>query len=80
MRTRVQKWGNSLAVRIPKAFALEVGLEKDGEIELSIDQGRLVVVPPGKPSYTLDDLLSGVRPSNLHSETDWGPPLGKEVW
>lgn len=80
MRTRVQKWGNSLALRIPKAFALEVGLEKDGEVELSVEGGRLVVVPPVAPLYTLDELLAGVRPSNLHAETDWGPPVGKEIW
>jgi antitoxin MazE len=80
MRTRVQKWGNSLALRIPKAFALEVGLEQDGEVELSVEKGRLVVVPPVTQSYTLDELLAGVRPSNLHKETDWGPPVGKEIW
>lgn len=80
MRTRVQKWGNSLALRIPKAFAEEVGLEQDGEVDLSVDKGRLVVVPPVRPSYTLEELLEGVRPSNLHEETDWGPPVGKEVW
>ncbi|MEA2163324.1 MAG: antitoxin MazE [Thermoanaerobaculia bacterium] len=80
MRTRVQKWGNSLALRIPKAFALEVGLEQDGEVELSVEAGRLVVLPPALPSYSLDQLLSAVRPSNLHKETDWGPPTGKEIW
>ena len=80
MRTRVQKWGNSLALRIPKAFALEVGLEEDGEVDLSVDKGRLVVVPPVTPSYTLAELLADVRPSNLHAETDWGPPVGKEIW
>ncbi|MEA2345376.1 MAG: antitoxin MazE [Thermoanaerobaculia bacterium] len=80
MRTRVQKWGNSLALRIPKAFAQEVGLEQDGEVDLSVEKGRLVVVPPVTPSYTLEELLAGIRPSNLHEETDWGPPVGKEIW
>jgi antitoxin MazE len=80
MRTRVQKWGNSLALRIPKAFALEVGLEKDGEVEISVKKGCLVVEPPVAPSYTLDELLAGVRPSNLHAETEWGPAVGKETW
>ena len=80
MRTRIQKWGNSLALRIPKAFALEVGLERDGEVELSVEKGRLVIVPPSMPSYTLEELLSGVRPSNIHAETDWGPAVGKEAW
>ncbi|MBL8112027.1 MAG: AbrB/MazE/SpoVT family DNA-binding domain-containing protein [Acidobacteria bacterium] len=80
MRTRVQKWGNSLALRIPKAFALELGMQEDGEVELTVEKGRLVAVPPIVPVYTLDELLAGVRPSNLHSESDWGPPVGKEVW
>jgi antitoxin MazE len=80
MRTRVQKWGNSLALRIPKAFAQEVGLEQDGEVDLSVEKGRLVVVPPVIPSYTLEELLAGIRPSNLHEETNWGPPVGKEIW
>jgi antitoxin MazE len=80
MRTKVQKWGNSLAVRIPKAFAIEVGLERDRDVELSVQGGRLVVEPPAGPSYTLEQLLAGVRPSNLHRETAWGPPVGNEVW
>jgi antitoxin MazE len=79
MRTRVQKWGNSLALRIPKAFALEVGLSEDREVDLSVQRGCLVVEPPA-PSYTLEELLAGVRPSNLHGEIDWGPPVGKETW
>ena len=80
MRTKIQKWGNSLAVRIPKAFAVEVGLERDREVELSVLGGRLVVEPRATRSYTLEQLLAGVRPPNLHRETDWGPPVGKEVW
>ena len=81
MRARVQKWGNSLALRIPETFAAEAGLEKDGEVELSVEKGRIsVVVPPGSPTYTLEELLAGVQSSNLHGETDWGPPVGKEIW
>lgn len=80
MRTKIQKWGNSLAVRIPKAFAVEVGLERDRDVELSVQAGRLVVELPSAPSYTLEQLLAGVRPSNVHRETDWGPPVGREVW
>lgn len=80
MRTRVQKWGNSLALRIPKAFAAEMGLEKDREVELSLVKGRLVAEATPSPSYTLEELLAEVRPSNLHGETDWGPSVGKEIW
>lgn len=80
MRARIQKWGNSLALRLPKELALEVCLEKDGEVELSVEKGHLVITPRVTRSYTLDELLAGVRPSNLHGETKWGLPVGKEVW
>jgi len=80
MRTRIQKWGNSLALRIPKAFAVEAGFEKDREVEVSVEARRLIVQVPARPSYTLEELLDGVRPSNLHREVDWGPPVGEEVW
>ena len=80
MKTRVQKWGNSLALRIPKVFALEVGLENDSEVDLSVQGGRLVLAPPAPKTYSLEELLAAVRPSNLHNETDWGAPVGKEIW
>lgn len=80
MRTHVQRWGNSLAVRIPKSFAEEVGLERGSPVELRLDQGRLVVEPSGPPAPRLEDLLRGVRKSNLHGEIDSGPAQGKEAW
>lgn len=79
MRTRLQKWGNSLAIRIPRALAQKVGPEQNGVVELSVERGRLVVVPAVAPSYNLDELLAGIRPSNLHEETDWGLAVGKEI-
>jgi antitoxin MazE len=80
VNARVQKWGNSLAVRIPKPFALEVGLVKDGEVEITVDEGNLVISPRLARSYHLADLLAGVRKGNLHSEVDTGVPVGREVW
>lgn len=67
-------------MRIPRALAQAVGLEQDGEVELSGEKGRVVIAPLSAPSYTLDELLASIRPSNLHEETDWGPAVGKEVW
>jgi len=80
MRTRVQRWGNSLAVRIPKSFAEEVGLENDSLVELRLDQGKLVVEPSGPAAPRLEELLQGVRKGNLHGEVDSGPAQGKEAW
>jgi len=58
MRVRVQKWGNSLAIRIPKPFAAEAGVSQGGEVELAVSRGRLVVAPLVAPRYRLRELLA----------------------
>jgi len=80
MRTRVQRWGNSLAVRIPKSFAEEVGLRDDSPVDLRLSHGKLVLEPSAPRPASLDQLLSGVRKSNLHAEFDSGPAQGREAW
>jgi antitoxin MazE len=80
MKTRVQKWGNSLAVRIPKSFAAEAGLGANDDVELSLVDGALVVKPVRPPVPTLAELLRGVTEDNLPGEWDTGPAVGKEVW
>ena len=80
MTTSVQKWGNSLAVRIPKGVADEIGLAEDTPVELSIAGGVITITPRTVTIPTLDELLDGITPENLHPETDWGPPVGEEIW
>ena len=80
MKTQVQKWGNSLALRISKPFAEEVGLTPNSVVEVSLAQGKLVIAPVIKPRYTLKQLLKRVNKRNLHREVDSGPAVGKEVW
>jgi antitoxin MazE len=79
MRTQVQKWGNSLALRIPRTFAVESNLQAGSEVDLSIVKGRLIVAPISKPDYSLEELLDGVTKHNIHSEVDAGPPQGREA-
>ena len=79
LQTQIQKWGNSLAVRIPKPFALEVGLEQNSTVTVSVVDGKLVLEPV-KPDYTLAELLSQVTPENLHQEVETGAAVGSEVW
>ncbi len=79
MRTRIQKWGNSLGLRIPRSQARQVRVEAGSEVEVSIERGRLVIIPARAPKYRLKDLLDGVTPRNRHDETDWGPGVGREV-
>ena len=80
MLTKVQKWGNSLALRIPKAFALDAQLENDSVVEVSLVDGQIVIKPVSTPNWTLEQLLAGVNSDNLHHETDTGDAVGNEVW
>jgi len=80
MKVRVQRWGNSLAVRIPKSFAAETRIQQDAEVELSIDRGRLIISPVPPAGITLEELLEGVTPENLHGEFETGPAVGAETW
>jgi len=80
MKTRVQKWGNSLALRIPKSFASEVGFQKETPVEVSLADGKLVIFPVSPPKLTLKQLLAKITKDNLHSEVDAGPAAGNEAW
>jgi antitoxin MazE len=80
MKTRVQKWGNSLALRIPKTFANEVGLLNESSVEVSLANGKLVVVPIEKPNLSLKKLLAQITEENIHHEVDSGPAVGIEAW
>jgi len=80
MVTRVKKWGNSLALRIPKPLAQEVGLTDDSPVHVVVRGGKLEIEPAVEAAPSLEDLLAGVSKMNLHSEVDWGSPVGKETW
>ena len=80
MLTKVQKWGNSIALRIPKAFADEIQIASDSAVELTVEDGKLVIAPVEREAYSLEELLARVTPENIHAEIDWGERVGDEVW
>jgi antitoxin MazE len=80
METRVQKWGNSLALRIPKPLADEMGVKDNAPVRIFLKDGQLVVTPVARPALKLADLLSLVTEANLHREVDTGPASGSEAW
>jgi antitoxin MazE len=79
MVTRVQKWGNSLALRIPQSFAVQVKVATGTAVDIAVEKGQLVVRPVPQ-RYRLRDLLKAVDARNLHEEVQTGPPVGREVW
>ena len=80
MKVQVQKWGNSLALRIPKSFAQETGIDQGMAVDISLEEGGIVIRPLIEPAYSLDGLLSKVTKQNIHKEVDTGPSQGREVW
>jgi antitoxin MazE len=80
IETTVSKWGNSLAVRIPRSLAKDAQLAEGDSVAMDLDaKGRIVLSSPRK-IYRLSDLVARISPKNLHRETDWGKPEGKEIW
>lgn len=80
MNATVQKWGNSLALRIPGPLAKDVHLQQGSVVELVVIEGEMVVKPKGQRKYSLSQLLKGMTKNNRHSEQDWGGEMGQEIW
>ena len=80
MIATVQKWGNSLGVRIPRPVAHDAAISEGTSVDMRVRDGQLVITPAKKAKVQLADLLKGVKPGNLHSEVDTGAPVGGEVW
>jgi antitoxin MazE len=79
MKTRVAKWGNSLALRLPKAVTSSLSLKEGTEIELT-EHAEGILLRPAGLSYDLEELIKEIRPDNLHTFVETGKPTGKEVW
>ena len=79
MLAKTQKWGNSLALRIPKAMAQECGIGVDSSVEI-LREGDLMIIRPVRKTVSLDTLLAKITKDNIHSEVPCGNPVGKEAW
>ncbi len=80
MVVKIQKWGNSLALRIPKAFTREINIEDGSKVNLVLEDGKLMVIPMELKHYKLSKLLLQIQENNLHGEVDTKGPVGKESW
>jgi len=79
MKTHVQRWGNSLAIRIPKAFAMEAGLHPSAEVEITFQNGQIVLTSLSRRAYSLEELVAAITDENRYPETDFGPDVGNEA-
>jgi len=71
MHIKVQKWGNSLALRIPKSIAVDTQLENDSIVKVSVVEGQIIIKPIVKTDWTLEELLAGINEGNIHSEVEF---------
>lgn len=78
MEAVVQKWGNSLGIRIPNLIARELSL-KNGSVVSINDNGNEIVIKPVQKKK-LSEMLKMINNENLHEAVDWGKPAGKEIW
>ena len=79
MKATIQKWGNSLALRLPKALATEARLAEGSRVELVRTEAGVLLKPRRTPRYRLSELLARVTKKNIHPETPWGPDVGREI-
>jgi antitoxin MazE len=79
MANIINRWGNSLGVRIPLPVANELGFKIGTVVDVTIEDGK-AVISPIKKKYTLSELLEGVTPDLIEGEYDWGQPVGNEAW
>jgi antitoxin MazE len=80
MHVRVQKWGNSLAVRIPKPLAEDAEVKEGTVLNLAVSEGKVVATPVERKKQSLKQLLAKITRKNLHAEVDSGPSVGREIW
>lgn len=78
MNTKIKKWGNSLALRIPSELAKDIGLSEETDVKIRVDNGNIIITPISE--ITLEELLMQVTDDNIHNEVDFGKPTGKEIW
>jgi len=80
MQTQIKKWGNSLALRIPKLLAEQLDIKTDTEVEIVVEDGQMVIKPLPEPTLTLEEMLAQITAENLHEEVETGTAVGGEAW
>ena len=78
MSAKIQKWGNSVGVRIPKTIMEKANLSINSEIEIEYKNQKIIIFAK-KKNIQLKDLLSQITKNNLHTENNY-IKAGKEIW
>ena len=79
MKATIQKWGNSLAIRIPKNITKDSRVSEGSNIDIMVENGK-IILSPSPIEYSLKELLKNVTNENIHSEISTGDYIGGEIW
>ena len=80
MNATIQKWGNSLALRIPMSFAKNIHLHQGSAVDIVLSKGKIEIHPKNpRKKYVLSEMLKKITKDSVHPEVDWGPPVGREI-
>jgi antitoxin MazE len=80
MQTELSRWGNSVAVRLPKQALIKAGVKEGDILEIAVADDGEIRLSAARPKLTLDSLVSKITKTNRHHETEWGPARGRELW
>ena len=80
MISKVIKWGNSLALRLPKAYTKELNLNENSPVEINSDKEKITITPVELKKYDSKELFSRISEENIHKEIETEIPQGKEIW
>ena len=80
MRSKVQLWGNSLALRIPKYIAKQMKINNGSDVDVLLEEEKIIIKPIKDNQELLDDMLSKINNENIHKEENFGEPVGGEIW
>jgi len=80
IQTKIKKWGNSFGVRLPINFIKQKGVGDGSPVKLTQKKDNIIIQFAPKRKKKLEDLISQIKPENLHKQTDWGDNQGKEIW
>jgi antitoxin MazE len=80
MQAIIKKWGNSPALRLSASLMKEAQLTIDQEVSVKVLRGKIIIEPATRKEYKLEELVAGINSANTHAESDFGKPIGKEIW
>jgi antitoxin MazE len=79
MKTSAQKWGNSVAVRVPKSIVEKAGVHPRDSFDIEVVRGNIVLKPRLRRDFRLESLVKGITKRNVHEAVEFGPPVGREL-